>query len=206
MADIIKSLESRIKKLEENCRREKITKEDDEITVIVNCYLTKKHFIFYVKADDPVQTILDKYKSELVKNAHWPVNETEYKYILSLAGKNIDLSKTISDAGIVNETPVDITTQKINELLMKRISDLEKCCEEFKKFELSNADINNELSMKINELEKCCEEFKIFEIGEILNKDNYSSQSPNFKYSKFLKGNVAENRLLYILENDFENF
>lgn len=184
MADeiIIKNLESRIKKLEENCRSERITKEDDEITVFAIDCLSNRYSL-YVKPDDPVQTILDKYKLELIKNTKWPVKETEYKYILRINGKseNIDdLSKIITDVGVSDESTVNISIQKNN--------------------------INDELLMKINELEKCCNEFKIFEIGEILKKDNYSSQTPNFKYSKFLKGNVAENRLLYILENDFENF
>ena len=120
--------------------------EDYQISVIVNDYLGNRYEL-YVNPDDPVQTILDKYKLELIKNVKWPVNENEYKYILRINGKhkNIDdLSKIITDVGIKYESTLIINIQKnINEELLFKINEinekllqLENCCNEFKKFEI----------------------------------------------------------------------
>ena len=84
--------------------------------------------VFPVNSDDEVQSILDKYKCKLVKNSKWPLNENEYKYILRITDRILELDQTISEAGIMNESTVIINSQKIkhHEELYSKIEKLEK--------------------------------------------------------------------------------
>jgi hypothetical protein len=87
------------------------------------------HYKLSVNSDDYVQTILDKFKCELVKNSKWPKNDYEYKYILKhLDGRVLQLDMLIADSGIGNETYLSLTSQKIkhHEELYSKIEQLEK--------------------------------------------------------------------------------
>jgi hypothetical protein len=185
MAEIkIQSLSDRIKKLEE--------KKDDEITVIVKDYKNRRYEI-YVNPDDLVQTILDKYKLELIKNvnnidSYLPVNENEYKYVLRISEDINDLYQTISSAGIANESTINIYIKKnndINELRMK-ISQLEEQSKNFK--------------IEISQLEEQCKRFEI--------ENELSLTNHNFKLTHIIDNDKLFQIFLQILSEysgDYSN-
>jgi len=88
-----------------------------------------------VNTDNFVQSILDKFKCELIKNSKWPINENEYKYILKHRdGRVLQLDMLIADSGIGNETYLSLTSQKIkNEELYSKIEQLYSKIEQLEK-------------------------------------------------------------------------
>jgi hypothetical protein len=96
-----------------------------DIVVIARDDILGGRYLLSVNSDDSVQSIFDKYKCELVKNSKWPINENEYKYILKITDRVLELDQTISEVGIENESTIVISSQKINNELEKKVLELE---------------------------------------------------------------------------------
>jgi len=118
----------RSKKRSRVSQKKRILDGGDDLEVTVKDGIKGGSHVFRVNSDDSVQSILDKYKSKLVQNSKWPINENENKYILIITDHILELDQTISEAGIKNESTVIINAQKIKQHkeLYSKIEQLEK--------------------------------------------------------------------------------
>jgi hypothetical protein len=108
----------------------------DDIKIIVRDFEGNRYELL-VNPEHIIQTILDKYKCELIKNSKWPINENEYKYILQITGREIlSLSEIISDVGIATESTININiTEIINKEVQELQAKVEKLEEKVEKLE-----------------------------------------------------------------------